>query len=66
MVLGDFEKLKEVCTSWGIQDSEMFASMQLFKPFRKHHNGSTHFRKTSRTVTSSFRHPCPRIDCVAS
>eukprot|EP00045_Choanoeca_perplexa_P009278 m.88452 g.88452 ORF g.88452 m.88452 type:complete len:550 (+) comp14832_c0_seq2:1271-2920(+) len=49
MVLGDFDQLKEVCTSWGIQDSEMFASMQLFKPFRKHHQGSTHFRKTSRT-----------------
>lgn len=33
MVLGDLEEMTAVCTEWGVADSEMFASFQLFKPF---------------------------------
>ncbi|EDQ84730.1 uncharacterized protein MONBRDRAFT_12595 [Monosiga brevicollis MX1] len=35
LILTDFKALKEVCTDWGIHDSELFASLQLFRPFGK-------------------------------
>lgn len=38
MVLSDMDAMKRICESWGVADSEMFASMQLMKPFsRKRH-----------------------------
>jgi hypothetical protein len=50
MVLLDFKALQEVCVDWGIQDSELFASMQLFKPF-KPQEGAAHLTKSTRKAS---------------
>eukprot|EP00043_Microstomoeca_roanoka_P014111 m.139014 g.139014 ORF g.139014 m.139014 type:complete len:524 (+) comp15931_c0_seq2:222-1793(+) len=34
MVLTDIDGLTNVCREWGIMDGELFASMQLFRPFQ--------------------------------
>ena len=34
MILMDSKKLKEVCYNWGIYDEELFASLQLMKPYK--------------------------------
>eukprot|EP00466_Bigelowiella_natans_P012016 jgi/Bigna1/85922/estExt_fgenesh1_pg.C_70026 len=34
MVLMDTDTVRDVCLSWGVADSEFFASMQLLKPYR--------------------------------
>ncbi|GAB5372082.1 hypothetical protein AAMO2058_001635000 [Amorphochlora amoebiformis] len=34
MVLMDRDSVKDICTSWGVGDSDFFASMQLLKPYR--------------------------------
>jgi len=34
MVLMDTDAVRDVCSSWGVADSDFFASMQLLKPYR--------------------------------
>jgi hypothetical protein len=34
MILMDKEELMDICASWGVNDPELFASMQLMKPYR--------------------------------
>ncbi|EGD79771.1 atypical/ABC1/ABC1-B protein kinase [Salpingoeca rosetta] len=48
MVLTDFDELKSVCVDWGITDPELFASMQLFRPF-KANKKAVHVAKVTRT-----------------
>eukprot|EP00123_Amoebidium_parasiticum_P001628 comp12773_c0_seq1/m.7900 comp12773_c0_seq1/g.7900 ORF comp12773_c0_seq1/g.7900 comp12773_c0_seq1/m.7900 type:complete len:526 (-) comp12773_c0_seq1:114-1691(-) len=33
MFLLDVDSLKQICESWGVRDHELFASLQLFKPY---------------------------------
>jgi len=33
IIVNDFETLKKIATGWGIRDSELFASFQLFRPY---------------------------------
>ena len=33
MFLGDRETIEEICREWGVRDTELFASLQLMKPF---------------------------------
>ncbi len=42
--------LAEICSSWGIRDAELFASIQLLKPFSKE-NSIVHVRKTTKAVS---------------
>ena len=47
MVLMDTDALRDICRSWGVRDHELFASMQLMKPF-KASEGVVHVRRTTR------------------
>jgi aarF domain-containing kinase len=47
MVLSDVPAMRAICTEWGIADSDLFASMQLMKPFNR--NRAAHIRGTTRT-----------------
>eukprot|EP00056_Hartaetosiga_gracilis_P004992 m.80144 g.80144 ORF g.80144 m.80144 type:complete len:524 (-) comp12005_c0_seq1:4013-5584(-) len=47
MVLTDKKSLEEVCSSWGVMDPDLFASFQLFKPFKSSGN-PVHIGKASR------------------
>ncbi len=41
------EALQSICKSWGIHDSEFFASMQLLKPYNPD-KGGVHLHTTSK------------------
>eukprot|EP00055_Hartaetosiga_balthica_P002298 m.3488 g.3488 ORF g.3488 m.3488 type:complete len:521 (-) comp2077_c0_seq1:80-1642(-) len=47
MVLTDMKALREVCDSWGVMDPELFASFQLFRPF-KSNNRPIHVGQASK------------------
>eukprot|EP00471_Norrisiella_sphaerica_P005560 CAMPEP_0184489228 /NCGR_PEP_ID=MMETSP0113_2-20130426/14844_1 /TAXON_ID=91329 /ORGANISM="Norrisiella sphaerica, Strain BC52" /LENGTH=549 /DNA_ID=CAMNT_0026872533 /DNA_START=94 /DNA_END=1743 /DNA_ORIENTATION=- len=46
MVLMDMDGVRDICLSWGVADSEFFASMQLLKPFRPS-KGAVHIANTT-------------------
>eukprot|EP00050_Salpingoeca_kvevrii_P001718 m.177494 g.177494 ORF g.177494 m.177494 type:complete len:541 (-) comp10438_c1_seq2:1159-2781(-) len=43
----DLSELKSICESWGVADHELFASMQMFKPFNPK-NRAVHAHRTTR------------------
>ena len=54
MVLTDETELARICRSWGVGDSEFFASLQLLKPYVPK-KGAVHMNSTTREDVLKFQ-----------
>lgn len=54
MVLTDQDELARICRSWGVADSEFFASLQLLKPYTPK-KGGVHLNATTREDVLKFQ-----------
>ncbi len=48
MILMDTEELKNICIEWGVRDPELFASMQLMKPYSTSTSKPVHMQTTTK------------------